>query len=465
MKQQSGDWSETSPLPPQGGQGAKISRYSWYVLGALTLLNAFNVGDRAILVILQESIKDEFALSDFQLGLLSGPAFALVYTLFGLPVAHFAGRRRRAPIIAAAIAIWSAMTALCGLTASFIQLAIARMGVGVGEAGFTPTAHALIADYVPAERRATALAVFSLGGPLGAVLLSVIGGFSAQWWGWRGAFLTLGGLGIVLAIIFRLSVREPPRSNPQHAAPKFGASVRDLLGTATFRWVLAAGIMAQAGLSVLLYSGSYLIRVHGLGLAQVALVQSVIPALTGGLGMIAGGVLADRLSNRFPRAVAVMPAIGLLIAGPLWALAFMTPSLPLYMVLFLTASLLQAPAIPLVFTIGQSVADPRSRATASALILLGTALIASGLGTPLIGAVSDGLSHMFMVQAGIDPATCAGNSAACAPAVAQGLRWALTGFACLFSVAGLLLFRASRTLVRDKQRWSASPPFDTRPPQ
>lgn len=444
------------------GSGRSLRTGSVYALVALIVLNAFHLGDRALIAIVQEPIKQEFRLSDLQLGLLSGPAFALVYTLCGLPIARVAERRSRVAIIALSMAVWSALTAVCGLTTSYVQLVAARVGVGVGESGFTPAAHALIADSVPAERRAMALSLFSLGQPLGVVLLSVVGAVAAQALGWRGAFLVLGVPGILLAIVVALTVKEPARTDGATTAQAFGASMKALLAKPTFRYIAWAGVTSQLGMTVIFYVGSYLIRTHGLGLTQVAIIQSAIPALMGALGIVLGGVAVDRLVRRDPRWTTTLPAIGLFLAGPLWALAFMAPSLPIYIALFMPACLLQAPTLPMIFAVGQNVAEPRSRATASALLLLATILIGQGLGAPAIGLLSDTLSHVFMARAAVDPLACAGGAAlpgsACAHAVAEGLRWALVAFGILPLVAGGFMLLAGRSLIRDQGGLPADTP-------
>ncbi|WP_404478559.1 spinster family MFS transporter [Novosphingobium sp. BL-52-GroH] len=448
--------SPSSPVPaavaPREGRAVRFGTI--YTLVALMILNAFHLGDRALIAVLQEPIKGEFHLSDLQLGLLTGPAFAFVFTLCGLPIARLAERRSRVAIIASSMAMWSALTAVCGVTTTYVQLVAARMGVGVGESGFTPAAHALIADTVPLERRAMALSLFSLGQPLGVILLSVIGAVAAQALGWRGAFLVLGIPGVVLAIVVFLTVREPDRTAQTTQPVSFWATLKALLAKPTFRNVMIGGVIAQLGMSVLFYVGSFLIRAYGLGLTQVAMIQSAIPALMGAIGIVLGGIAVDRLARRDARWTTRLPAIGLFLAGPLWALAFMAPSLPLYIALFMPACLVQSPTLPIVFAVGQNVAQPRSRATASALLLLATILIGQGLGAPAIGLLSDLSSHVFMVRAGVDPLTCATGAripvAHCADAVAEGLRWALAAFGVLPLIAGFFLLLAGRSLSRDE---------------
>lgn len=445
--------------PPAPSRHRAIRSGTAYTLVVLIILNAFHLGDRALIAVLQEPIKTEFHLSDLQLGLLTGPAFAFVFTLCGLPIARLAERRSRVAIIALSMAVWSALTAVCGVTTTYVQLVAARMGVGVGESGFTPAAHALIADTVPPERRAMALSLFSLGQPLGVVLLSVIGAVAAQALGWRGAFLVLGIPGVVLAIVVALTVREPRRTAETTSPASFWATLKALLAKPTFRNVMIGGVLAQIGMSVLFYVGSFLIRTYGLGLTQVAVIQSAIPALMGAVGIVAGGMAVDRLARRDARWTTRLPAIGLFLAGPLWALAFLAPSLPLYIALFMPACLVQAPTLPIVFAVGQNVAEPRSRATASALLLLATILIGQGLGAPAIGLLSDLSSHVLMARAGIDPLVCAKAAgipaAPCAHAVAEGLRWSLAMFGALPLIAGFFLLLAGRTLARDEVAASA----------
>lgn len=435
-------------------QGAtRSSAYPIYVLVTLAVVNAFNVGDRAIIAVVQEPIKAEFRLSDFQLGLLSGPAFALVYALCAIPVARLAERRSRAVIISVSLAAWSAMTVLCGMASSFVQLFVARMGVGIGESGSTPSAHSMIADYFSPQRRPIAISVFSVGQAAGAAILAVVGGLAAERLGWRGAFWVLGAPGILYAVVFILTVREPARAGPAQSPPAFGPALKLLWSKPTFRYAVIGGMLAQSASAVLLYGGSYLMRLHGLGLTDVALVNSVIPAVVGAAGMLGGGLVADRLVRRTPRALAIVPAVGMFLTGPLWALAFLAPSVPQFLAFFLPAALFGSSALPLIFAIGQNVSEPRTRATASAILLLATALIGQGLGAPAIGALSDALSNLFLQDAGIPLEACAAGAQAagpCADASGRGLRWALAAFSNLFVLSGLVMLLAARTLPRDQ---------------
>src|SRR5688572_13962451 len=192
-------------------QGFGSKTYRAYVLGALLVVYTFNFIDRVVIGIIGEPIKIEFGLTDFQLGLLGGPMFAVLYTLLGIPIARLAERSNRMTILAICLAIWSAMTAACGLALSYVQLCAARIGVSIGEAGCTPPANSVIADYFPADRRATALSIYALGIPIGSMIAAVGGGWIATEVGWREAFIWLGVPGVLLAVIVKLTVKEPPR--------------------------------------------------------------------------------------------------------------------------------------------------------------------------------------------------------------------------------------------------------------
>ena len=218
--------TETAEAPPAAlsypGYGA--ASYRAYVLGALLVVYTFNFIDRVVIAIIQEPIKHEFALTDFQLGLLGGPAFAVLYTFLGIPIARLAERKNRMTILSICLAIWSGMTALCGFANSYAMLLMARIGVSVGEAGCTPPAQSVISDYFPATSRATAVSIYALGVPIGSMLAAIGGGWLAQEFGRRSAFLILGVPGLLLAVIVKLTVKEPPRAASSSAAEAPGTA-------------------------------------------------------------------------------------------------------------------------------------------------------------------------------------------------------------------------------------------------
>ena len=290
-------------MSDQVNKSAPIDQSTRVMLWLLLVVYIFNFLDRQIVNILAEPIRRDLDLSDTQIGLMTGIAFALFYTVLGLPIARYADRpgTDRAKLIAGALAIWSAMTALCGLAQNFGQLLLARIGVGVGEAGCTPAAHSLIADSVPAEKRASALAFYALGIPIGSLLGMLIGGILADTIGWRKAFLFVGAPGLLLAIVVVLFLRDPRRKQVLDAkAPALpvlgmGAAIKSLLLSRTYVLLLAAGSAA----SFLSYGKStwttiFFQRTHGLSTSEVGFWFGIGGGIAGITGTILGGWLADR---------------------------------------------------------------------------------------------------------------------------------------------------------------------------
>ncbi len=421
-----------------------------WALAALFLLNAMNYIDRLLFGVTQELIKHELGLSDFQLGLLGGPAFALLYIIAAFPIARLAERGSRVTIIATAFAAWSAMSALCGMATSFVQMLAGRAGVSIGEAGCAPAAHSLISDYFPRGRRTTAMSVYGAAGPVGALLAAIGGGWLAQHYGWRSTFISCGLVGIIAAAVFRLTMREPLRSiDPLR--PTFLATVRMLFAKRSFVMVAASGAIAGfASYSNNQYMVSFLMRAHGLSVSRAGFVLGLA---TGGVGiiiMLITGPLIDHGRSRFPRIRTWLPAVGLLWSGTIFAFAFMAPGTALAIALLFTASLGQHFYMPAMYTLAQDVAPPTMRATAAALMIGVISLVGYGIGPPAVGLLSDFLGRIAMVAHGTTVQACvAATSPVCAAASADGLRLSLSIGSCGFIVAGLLFALSGRTIERD----------------
>jgi MFS family permease len=241
-----------------------------WALAALFLLNAMNYVDRLLFGVTQELIKQDLGLSDFQLGLIGGPAFAILYIVAAFPIARIAERGNRVTIISLAFAAWSAMTAFCGMATSFLQMLIGRAGVSIGESGCAPPSHSLISDYFPKERRTTAMSVYGTAGPVGALVAAIGGGWLAQHYGWRSTFLLCGAIGVTAAVLFRLTMREPARTHDDRR-PSFLTTLRTLLGKRSFVLVAAAGAVAGfASYSNHQYMVSFLMRAHGMSVGTAA---------------------------------------------------------------------------------------------------------------------------------------------------------------------------------------------------
>jgi predicted MFS family arabinose efflux permease len=373
-------------------------RYRIVVLAVLILAYTFNFLDRQILGILAGSIKKDLGLTDSQLGLMGGLAFALFYTGLGVPIAALADRWSRTWIMTGALTLWSGFTAACGLAGGFWQLFLCRMGVGVGEAGGVAPAYSLISDYFPKEQRARALAAYSFGIPIGSALGILFGGLIAATIDWRAAFVMVGLAGVALAPIFRLVVKEPPREAAATAAPVGG--IRTLLAKPSF-WLISLGAAASSvcGYGVAFWLPSFFERSLGMGLVDRSLFLGSMTLVGGVLGVWAGGVLGDRLGRARPAAYLLVPAAAFLLALPCFVLAVQAKSLVLAFVLFLIPTGLNLVWLGPVITAVQHLVAPAQRSTASACFLFVNNLIGLGLGTWYFGAVSDALTPIYGAEA------------------------------------------------------------------
>jgi MFS family permease len=367
--------------------------YARYVLGVLFLVGVFALVDRQIFGMLIEPLKREFNVSDTWLGLASGLSFALFYGAAGLPIARLADRGSRRGILAAGLGVWSALTLASGFATSFAQLVIARLAIGVGEAAGTPTAHALIADYFPPERRARALSVYSAGASAGVILAYLIGGFIQEIWGWRGVFFALGAPGVALAVLVRATVREPRRGRFE-TKPVMPLSTREalrrLLAQPAYRFVLASfALHSLAHSAASMWNPAYLARVHGMAPREIGTLLALGSASFAALGVITGGVVTDRLAAADRRWLLRLPGFASLAYAPLSLLFLFAPNRELALVGLASSAFLSGIAIPGMHAATQELAEPASRATASALNLLILTLVGSGLGPTLVGIAND----------------------------------------------------------------------------
>jgi len=389
--------------------GIRPSRYPATVLGVLIVAYTFNFLDRQILGILAGPIKADLGLTDSQLGLMGGLAFALFYTGLGIPVAWLADRWSRTWIMTGALALWSGFTALCGFATGFWTLFLARMGVGIGEAGGVAPAYSLIADYFPKTQRARALAAYSFGIPIGSALGILFGGLIAHAIDWRAAFIIVGAVGIAFAPIFRLIIKEPrrgaydepalapvpPLAEQAPAAPPPGA-VALVLRKPSF-WLISLGAAASSvcGYGVAFWLPSFFERSLGMSLVDRSIFLGIITLVGGVIGVWAGGWLGDRLGPKRPAAYLLVPAGAFLIALPCFFLAIQSKSLALAFVLFIIPQGLNLAWLGPVITAVQHLAPVAQRSVASACFLFVNNLIGLGLGTWYFGAVSDALTPRF----------------------------------------------------------------------
>jgi MFS family permease len=369
------------------------------VLALLLIAYIFNFLDRQILGILAPAIKADLQLTDTQFGAIGGLAFALLYSVLGIPLAYLADKTSRSGVIAGALAFWSAFTALCGTAHGYGQLFLFRLGVGIGEAGGVAPSYALIADYFPPARRARALAIFSLGIPLGLAAGTLIGAYIAHAVDWRAAFLVMGLAGILLAPILRFIVRDVPRPVPAAAQAPLG-SVFPMLARKPAFWLLAFASSASSlcGYGLALWTPSVLIRSFEVDLLGTANFLASVLLIGGCAGVFAGGWFADRLGHADRGWYAKLPAFAWLISAPAWALGLMAPNLWIAWPLLLVGNALNILWLGPVTTAVQHLVPQPMRATASASFLLINNLIGLGVGPLLIGHVSDLLKTSYGVE-------------------------------------------------------------------
>lgn len=408
--------------------------YRYYVLMILTLTYVVSVMDRKIMSILLQDIKVEFELSDSQLGLLVGLAFALFYATLGVPVARLADRWNRKKIISIAIVVWSVATALCGLAMGFWSLFLARVLVGIGESGGTAPAHSLISDFFKRAELSRAVAIFTLGSTFGGVIGYSVGGMLAEQYGWRIAFFALGLPGVLLAAIVWFTVVEPVRgrltagydsSQPQ---PSFQITLRSLLSNKPYIGTMTGHVIAGlVGSGFVAWLAVIVIRNFGLETTQVGLLLSSATLIGTLPGILIGGFLTDFLSKRDIRWMAFVPAIALALSLPAFVLSMLSSNVWLMLILFSWAIFLYmihlAPGMAIVHL---SVA-PNERTLALALTFFFTNLLGLGLGPVLIGSLSDLLAPTY------------GN---------RSLSVAMAGVSFLMIPASLVYFWTARQLGR-----------------
>ncbi|TNE58778.1 MAG: MFS transporter [Alphaproteobacteria bacterium] len=376
------------------------SWYRWYVLIILTGVYTFNFIDRQILVILQEPIKEDMGLSDTQLGLLSGFAFALIYVLAGIPIARFADKGNRRNIITVALVVWSSMTALSGLAMNYAQLLAARVGVAIGEAGGSPPAHSMISDVFKKEQRATALSIYSTGINFGGLIGLLAGGWIAQYMDWRIAFFVVGIPGVIYALLLRFTVQEAPRGFAEQVvetgdAPSMLETAQVLLSRRSFKHMaVAAGLHAFIGYGAANFAPSFFVRTHGL---QIGFVGTWLAAagIFGALGTFLGGYVTDKLMQRDERWYLWVPALSTIATLPFSMIIYNTGlpmlALSLTFVTGLTFSMYLAPNLAL----AHSLVGLRMRAMSSAVLFFILNIIGLGLGPLVVGMVSDALEPSF----------------------------------------------------------------------
>jgi predicted MFS family arabinose efflux permease len=428
------------------------------------LVCLFDFADRAVFAVLAQPIKEELRLSDFQIGILQGLAFAALYAGLSMPLARIAERASRRNIIAICTGVWSAATVWCRFATSFVTLAIGRVGVGVGEAGFLPATNSMVGDLFPRHRRASTMALIMLGTPVGIFLGAMIGGYVAGLAGWREAFLVLGLPGLAVAILVRLLIREPSRGlvdnlpvNP-NPPPNFRAFLTTLRSKPALMFIILGSTTASFGITAISqFLAIFLARVHEMDVRSAAALYGTISAAFIGLALLIGSFGTDWLAKRDGRWPAWGAAIGLAVAPFVYFIAFNAQDIIAAAVLLILAGvmlmLFYGPTSGMI----QNLLEPRMRATGIALFTLFYSLVGYGLGPVFVGFVSDrmaegayGSDYFADCPGGIAPEGAdAALTAACSGASAAGVQQALLVAVCVFFVAALFFLLAARSLRED----------------
>ncbi|MFO1013457.1 MAG: MFS transporter [Caulobacteraceae bacterium] len=452
------DAADGADIADDGALVAPVSSlYRNYVLWLLLLVYVVNFLDRQVINILAPDIKRDLNLSNTEVGLLSGFAFGIVYTILGFPLARAADKYNRSWIISGCLAAWSGFTAVCGLAQNFVQLAAARAGVGIGEAGCTPTSHALIADYSPKEKRASALAFYAMGTPIGSLLGLAIGGYLVEAFNWRIAFMVAAAPGLLLAVICLFTLREPrdmfaaeakrlaanAAAAAQSATATFGETFKYLRGKQAF-WLLAfgAGIRSFLGYGHAPFTAIFFLDSHGPEITALAnnfgmgpktflgLTMGILGGISGAAGSWLGGQIADRLGKKDLRAYGSVPAIATLIAAPVSIFIYLTDSGLAALLLGIVPGLLGTLWYGPVYSSAQGMVPQHMRATSASLMLFVINFLGLVMGALCIGALSDIIEAVFHLSE------------------SEAMRWTL-----VWSTAGgmisVLLFWLARRRVRE----------------
>jgi predicted MFS family arabinose efflux permease len=377
---------------------------AYYALSLLTIVYSFNFIDRQLLAILQESVKADLDLSDSQLGLLTGFAFAAFYVIAGIPIARWADRGNRRDIVALSLFVWSFMTALSGLVMNYTQLLLVRIGVGIGEAGGSPPSHSMISDIFPPTERASAIGFYSMGVSIGILFGFLAGGWLNEYFGWRVAFMVVGAPGILLAIIVRMTIAEPVRGLAEHR-PVSDASVpmRQVVAVLwrhrSFRHMtMGAALNAFAGYAISNWIASFMIRSHGMSTGELGTWLALTIGLGGAVGVFCGGLLADRLAPRDKRWYMWLPALAGIIALPFTISTYLVASPYTALMLGIVPGILFNVYLGNTIATTHSLVGLRMRALSSAILFLIINIIGLGLGPWTIGMLSDYLAPSLGVE-------------------------------------------------------------------
>jgi len=437
------------------------ARYRARFIGILFLVCFLNLADRTVFSVVAPMIRVELKLSDTQIGMLQGLAFALLYGGLGVPVGWLAERYSRVRIIALATAFWSAATALSGLATSFGQMLLTRIGVGTGEAGFTAPTSSLVADHFPRHRRASAMSLVMLGLPIGAMVGALLAGVIAQQWGWRAVFYCFGIPGLLVAALTWFGLTEPPRGLSdgagarREAPPPFSTVISHVWNVASLRWIVIGGSICSIGIQgVAQFMVLYFVRTFDMPIRSAAALFGVLSGLSLAVGLVLGAFGTDRASARDPRWWVVAPAVALVLTTACFVVGFQSASLHLAVLLIglgcLGAMIHYGPSVGLI----QNLTPVNMRSSTSAVFAMLYALAGTGIGPTFVGFFSDRIAAGSFAQAGYvelcrPGATAAGLAEACAEASRDGLVGALSLCVLSYAVAAVFYALASRTLRED----------------
>ena len=440
--------------------------YSRWFMSVMLIVMIVSFADRAIVSVLAQPIKEDLNLTDTDLGMIQGLGFSILYACLGIPLGILAERASRKLLIAASIAIWSVVTALCGAATSFFTLLLCRIGVGIGEAGVMPPAVSLISDHFTPSRRGSMLGVLNLGAPIGFLIGQVLGGWIASQWGWRMAFYVMGAPGVLFALLVVLTVREPPRgliegtmTEAQSKPPSAMDAARYLFAKPAFRNLLLGYTLANFTMNAIAnFVLPFFMRGFGVSLANVSLLFGMVTFTSNGVGMLLGGFGFDWLRKRDLRWPVWGPGITLLLGIPIYFAGFYSRSYYASMALVwfgnMTVVTFMAPTLGSM----QNMAGPRMRAMTSALSAMIVALFGAGIGPMVVGMLSDRIAqrvystgNFFTHCPGGRAPGAAGSpaDAACLAASGDGLRYALIIILAVLIWASFHYFRAGRTLRQD----------------
>jgi predicted MFS family arabinose efflux permease len=374
-----------------------------YTVGLLTLIYTANYVDRQIVAILLPSIKADLVLSDTQLGMLTGLAFGIFYATLGIPIAYLADRMSRKKIIIASLTLFSLMTYACGLAQNYVQLLLARIGVGVGEAGTSPPSHAMIADMYAPSDRATPLAVFALGINLGLFVAFIAGGYIADNYGWRAAIQVVALPGFVLAIIAWLTLKDPPRGmsddSSESTAPPLMVTVRYMLSTPSLlQLLIGSTLIIIVGYGAVAWLPSYFIRVHGMTATQVGTILALMIGIGGAVGTTLGGVAADRLGKKDVRWNMWLVGIVGIIATPFSIMGYLAGSSQAALLWLIIPTMVGALYFGPTLAMLHTLVKPEMRSLASAILLFVNNIFGLGLGPLMVGIMSDALTPQYDAQ-------------------------------------------------------------------